>query len=182
MTVVVDEAIWTWRGERWAHLSSDEGFGELHAFANTLGIRRLAFQGDHYDVPASLREVALGRGAVAIGSREMVAMLRATGRRVRRPRVAWIERSTDDDALEALLAPWFGQWPALRELNLTTVHVRPGEVALSIGPGRDVPTLVRNSPMSMRAHVFVVERPDGTLCDIVLPVGDIAASDPRVIG
>ena len=55
VTILVDPAIWPWRGHRWAHLVSDESYDELHAFAARLGIPRRAFQGDHYDVPAYLR-------------------------------------------------------------------------------------------------------------------------------
>ena len=55
MTVLVDEAIWPWRGARWAHLVSDVSVAELHSFADRLGLRRMSFQGDHYDVPESVR-------------------------------------------------------------------------------------------------------------------------------
>ena len=48
MAVLVDEAVWPWRGARWAHLVSDDSVDELHAFARRLGLRRMAFQGDHY--------------------------------------------------------------------------------------------------------------------------------------
>ena len=47
MTVLVDAAVWEWRGARWAHLVSDESYDELHEFAQLLGKRRLGFQGDH---------------------------------------------------------------------------------------------------------------------------------------
>ena len=36
--ILVDQAIWPWRGMRWAHLVSDESYDELHAFAARLGI------------------------------------------------------------------------------------------------------------------------------------------------
>ena len=51
MAILVDPAIWPWRGREWAHLVSDSSYAELHAFAALLGIPREAFQGDHYDVP-----------------------------------------------------------------------------------------------------------------------------------
>ncbi len=82
MAVLVDEAVWPWRGARWAHLVSDESVDELHAFAHRLGLRRMAFQGDHYDVPADVRERALSLGAEAVRGRELVRRLRASGLRL----------------------------------------------------------------------------------------------------
>jgi Protein of unknown function (DUF4031) len=84
MAILVDPAIWRWRGRRWAHLVSDESYEELHAFAARLGLRREWFQGDHYDVPADLRETALTLGAQAVPSGVLVRRLRAAG--LRRPR------------------------------------------------------------------------------------------------
>jgi hypothetical protein len=82
--ILVDPAIWPWRGHRWAHLVSDESFDELHAFAARLGIPRGAFQGDHYDVPAHLRVEAIALGAVPVDSRELVRRIRAAGLRRRK--------------------------------------------------------------------------------------------------
>jgi hypothetical protein len=81
MTVLVDGATWQWRGERWAHLASDTSRDELHAFAALLGLRRLAFQGDHYDVPARVQARAVDLGAQVVTSRELVRRLRAAGLR-----------------------------------------------------------------------------------------------------
>ena len=83
MTVLVDRAVWPWRGRRWAHLVSDTSYDELHAFADRLGLRREWFQGDHYDVPAHVRERALALGAEPVDARELVRRLRAAGLRVR---------------------------------------------------------------------------------------------------
>jgi hypothetical protein len=83
VAILVDEATWPFRGDRWAHLVSDESFDELHLFAQRLGLRRLSFQGDHYDVPSRLRVDALRNGAVAVTGRELVSRLRAAG--LRRP-------------------------------------------------------------------------------------------------
>ena len=84
--ILVDQAIWPWRGMRWAHLVSDESYDELHGFAARLGIPRRAFQGDHYDIPAHLRERAIELGATPVDSRELVRRLRAAGlRRRKRP-------------------------------------------------------------------------------------------------
>jgi hypothetical protein len=85
VAVLVDPAVWPWRGQRWAHLVSDVSYDELHAFAALLGVPRRAFQGDHYDVPAALREQALALGAHAVPARELLLRLRGAG--LRRPRV-----------------------------------------------------------------------------------------------
>ncbi|HET9691461.1 MAG TPA: DUF4031 domain-containing protein [Acidimicrobiales bacterium] len=82
MAVLVDPAVWPWHGRRWAHLVSDVSYEELHAFAARIGIPRRAFQGDHYDVPAELREEAIACGARAVDSRELVGRLRAAGLRL----------------------------------------------------------------------------------------------------
>jgi hypothetical protein len=83
VAILVDEATWPFRGDRWAHLVSDVSFDELHEFAQSLGLRRLSFQGDHYDVPSAVRDVAVERGARAVTGRELVRRLRAAG--LRRP-------------------------------------------------------------------------------------------------
>jgi len=84
VAILVDDARWPFRGEQWAHLVSDHSYDELHDFAQRLGLRRLSFQGDHYDIPAPVRAAALAQGAVAIPGRELVTRLRAAG--LRRPR------------------------------------------------------------------------------------------------
>ncbi len=84
MAVLVDRAVWPWRGRLWAHLVSDLSYDELHEFAERLGIPRHAFQGDHYDVPTAVRERAIKLGAQAVEMRELVARLTAAG--LRRPK------------------------------------------------------------------------------------------------
>ena len=81
MTVLVDPAVWPWRGRRWAHLVSDRSYQELHEFAERLGVPRRAFQGDHYDLPAELRLRAIELGAQAVAGRELITRLRASGLR-----------------------------------------------------------------------------------------------------
>jgi len=83
MTILVDQAVWPWRGRRWAHLVSDADYDELHAFAEQLGIPRRAFQGDHYDVPSDYRDRAIELGAQAVDARVLVRRLREAG--LRRP-------------------------------------------------------------------------------------------------
>ncbi|MGI8868308.1 MAG: DUF4031 domain-containing protein [Mycobacteriales bacterium] len=85
MTVLVDPAVWRWRGRQWAHLVSDASYDELHSFADGLDIPRRAFQGDHYDVPLDLRDDAVRAGAIEVDSRELVRRLIAAGLR-RAPR------------------------------------------------------------------------------------------------
>lgn len=84
MTVLVDAAVWPHRGGRWAHLVSDASYDELHVFAAGLGIAPQAFQGDHYDVPETLRRTAIDAGAVPVTGRELVSRLDAAGLRARR--------------------------------------------------------------------------------------------------
>ncbi|MDQ6784206.1 MAG: DUF4031 domain-containing protein [Actinomycetota bacterium] len=81
--ILVDQARWPWRDRYWAHLVSDESYDELHRFAACLGIPRHVFQGDHYDVPTDIRLDAIGLGACAVDSRELVRRLRAAGLRKR---------------------------------------------------------------------------------------------------
>ena len=83
MAILVDDAIWPWRGQRWAHLVTDSHLDELHDFAHRLGVPYLAFQGDHYDVPTEIRTAAIDRGATAVTGRQVVAALRAAGLRRR---------------------------------------------------------------------------------------------------
>jgi hypothetical protein len=81
VTILVDAAVWPFRGRLWAHLISDESYDELHDFAARLGMPRRAFQGDHYDVPAELREQALRLGACSVPAREIVRRLHTSGLR-----------------------------------------------------------------------------------------------------
>ncbi len=82
MTVLVDAAVWPWRGRRWAHLVSDESAEELRRFGAAMDLDPRLYQGDHYDITAEMRDEAIARGAVAIESRELVRRLRASGLRL----------------------------------------------------------------------------------------------------
>src|SRR5829696_9210768 len=85
VAVLIDSPVWPWRGRRWSHLVSDVSYDELHAFvAAELGIPRRAFQGDHYDIPADLYDVAVEAGALPVGCRELLSRLMAAGLRVRK--------------------------------------------------------------------------------------------------
>lgn len=60
-------------GQRWwCHLVSDTSYDELHEFAQTLGIPRRGFQGDHYDLPEVLVEWALAMGAEQVTSKVLI--------------------------------------------------------------------------------------------------------------
>ena len=80
--ILVDPAVWPWRGLRWAHLVSDHSIAELHDFAVDLRLDLRQFGGDHYDVTAEHRLAAIDLGAVAVDSRELVRRLRASGLRL----------------------------------------------------------------------------------------------------
>jgi len=85
VAVLIDTPVWPWRGRRWSHLVSDVSYEELHAFvAAELGIPRRAFQGDHYDIPEDLYDVAVAAGARPVGSKELLSRLLAAGLRQRK--------------------------------------------------------------------------------------------------
>lgn len=84
MAILVDDAIWRWRGDVWAHLVSDHSYEELHLFAARLGLRRAWFQGDHYDIPSHVRTRAIALGAEPVAPRELLRRLQGAG--LRRPR------------------------------------------------------------------------------------------------
>jgi RimJ/RimL family protein N-acetyltransferase len=81
VTILVDECRWPWRGRQWCHLVSDTSFTELHEFARRLGVPRIAFQGDHYDLHERGRSVAIALGAQPVDSRVIVRALDAAGLR-----------------------------------------------------------------------------------------------------
>ncbi len=87
MAVYVDNAVFQWRGRRWAHLLADD-LDELHAFAARLGMPRRAFQdkrsGAHYDIDSAMRETALRLGAEPVSrlqDRERMRAIIANARR-----------------------------------------------------------------------------------------------------
>ena len=82
MALLIDKPVWPWRGRLWSHLVSDVSYDELHAFVQgELGIPRRAFQGDHYDVPEELYDVAVAAGAEPVGGRELLSRLVGAGLR-----------------------------------------------------------------------------------------------------
>ena len=83
MAVLVDPPLWPRHGRLWSHLVSDTSLEELHAFAAAAGIPRRGFDLDHYDVPDEQHDRLVELGAEAVGTRELVRRLRASGLRVR---------------------------------------------------------------------------------------------------
>lgn len=84
--ILIDPPLVESRGRLWSHLASDTSYDELHAFAATVGIPARGFDRDHYDVPSEWYDAMLDAGAVPVTSRELVARLRASGLRRRKPR------------------------------------------------------------------------------------------------
>ena len=82
VTILIDEARWWHRGEKWCHLVSDVSYDELHDFADLVGIPRGGFHGDHYDIPESYRAQMISTGATAVESRELLRRLRSAGLRL----------------------------------------------------------------------------------------------------
>ena len=78
MTVMVDEVRqWPTKIHHFkagsAHLTTDGPLEELHALAESIGLRREWFQNGrvpHYDLTPATREAALKAGAVHVGARE----------------------------------------------------------------------------------------------------------------
>lgn len=84
VAILVDDAVWPWRDRMWCHLISDTSLDELHAFARRLGVPERGFGGDHYDIPAEVRHVAISEGALPVTSREVIYALTRAGLRQRR--------------------------------------------------------------------------------------------------
>jgi len=203
MTILVDAAIWPWRGRRWAHLISDVSYHELHEFAVSIGVRRVGFQGDHYDIESDTRLIALEQGAVDADSRQIVQRLRASGLRIipgQKP-PSWqviTKRMTLDDgaSLKTALVPEVFGSTTHRFVNAlstdllrigaveATVVSRPAEAALILsvsGPSSDLrlevsDVLARNtSPDGVSVYV-------SGYGDIVVEVLETQKPSPSVGG
>src|SRR4051812_48381894 len=80
MAILVDDAIWPFRGDKYCHMMSDkggkEGLAELHAFAKTIGLKRSWFQNKprhpHYDLSSGKRRQAILAGAQAVTPLELI--------------------------------------------------------------------------------------------------------------
>ena len=84
MAILIDDPIWPFRGEHWAHLVSDESYEELHKFAGSIGIPKHTFQGDHYDIPKRLWQTAVDAGALPTEPRVLVKRVKEAGLRKRK--------------------------------------------------------------------------------------------------
>lgn len=70
MTVYVDDAEIPFKGMKMNHMIADTE-EELHEMAEEIGLKREWYQGDHYDVSLSKKELALDKGAVEISWKEL---------------------------------------------------------------------------------------------------------------
>lgn len=82
MTVYVDDMRASFGRYIMCHMIADSE-AELHAMADTIGVARKWYQGDHYDIARSKRARAVEAGAVEITLREAEIMMRE--RRAGRP-------------------------------------------------------------------------------------------------
>lgn len=77
MTVYVDDMYLYPMGQfgrmKMSHMIADTE-DELHAMAAKIGVARKWYQGDHYDIAISKRQLAIAAGAKAITLRELSAM------------------------------------------------------------------------------------------------------------
>ena len=83
MAILIDTAIWPWREWLWCHMISDTSVSELKDFAQSIGIPERGFQGDHFDLPDHMRQIAIERGAIEVNSREILKALYSAGIRQR---------------------------------------------------------------------------------------------------
>lgn len=130
MTVLVDEAIWPWRGRRWAHLVSDRELDELHDLAHGIGLPFLSFQGDHYDVHEELRGRAIDRGAVPTPARQLVRSLREAGLRHKASLAPWVWQGEAASTSRTITE-------ALDDARLTAEEDRDRCAAALVGLGTD---------------------------------------------
>jgi ADP-ribose pyrophosphatase YjhB (NUDIX family) len=79
--LLIDVPSWPAHGRLWSHLISDTSFGELHAFADLVGLPARSFEGDHYDVPAERYDAVIAAGAQPVSMRELVIALHSSGLR-----------------------------------------------------------------------------------------------------
>ena len=102
MAILIDEPRWPAHGTVFGHLVSDFSLDELHDFAARSGLPSRAFDHDHYDIPISRYDDLVAAGALAVGERELVRRLAASGLRVRRRD----KSPTRAEARPAALADW----------------------------------------------------------------------------
>lgn len=116
MPVYVDNGRIPYRGMLMAHMLADTT-RELHAMASRIGLKREWFQNHgtpHYDICQSKRAAAIRAGAIIIGRRELVAMIRRL-----RSRTAADERRPPQSRCKAS-----GHDPVRMDPNLWEEHRR----------------------------------------------------------
>ena len=63
-----------WRYKMNCHLVADD-IRELHAFAKSIGLKRIWFQNKHYNLTQNKRKLAVKAGAIEIDNRQFVEMM-----------------------------------------------------------------------------------------------------------
>ena len=149
MAVVVDKAIWPYKGNLWAHLASDDNLSELHDFAEELGLRLMSFQGDHYDVPKEVRDQAIILGAVEIDGRELLSRLKKA-----KLRLSVSERPGKWEKI--LFFPPKGEPPDLSEVKFNKTFPELEKIARSNWGLAEVTIFQRRNEMAL-----LLEDPNG---------------------
>lgn len=97
MSVYVDEARYRYRHMIMCHLLADTP-PELHAMADRIGVSRRWYQRNastpHYDIAKTKRQLAVAAGAIELGRREVVVVIRRIREAVAAGTVegrAWVE-------------------------------------------------------------------------------------------
>ena len=75
MTVYVDDMRARFRNRIMCHMIADDE-DELHAMAQSIGMQRIWYQGDHYDIDLPRRDLAVRAGAREITWRQAGAMVK----------------------------------------------------------------------------------------------------------
>ncbi len=102
--------MWPAHGTLFAHLISDESLDELHAFAADCGIRRRAFDQDHYDVAAHRCADLVARGARQVDGGTLVRILTSSGLRIP-------ARRRNSALSGPLMLRWLGYMPCAESLG-----------------------------------------------------------------
>lgn len=76
MSIYVDDGAHPLGRMKMCHMMADS-LEELHEMADSIGVARRHFQGDHYDICQAKRRLAVKNGAEEITQRQMVQVRRA---------------------------------------------------------------------------------------------------------
>lgn len=102
MAVYIDSEGIRWRNRLWCHLVADS-LSELHEFARRLGLKRQWFQAHgaypHYDVTMTVREKALGLGAVDADRYTIVDRSRGLRRELLAQGTLWPECNLQEEVV-----------------------------------------------------------------------------------